>query len=368
MATTRFFIYLLAVSAILLLLNTNPTRGSGEKHAGRSLFVFGDSLFDVGNNNYFPTTFRVNHWPYGETYFKLPTGRASDGRIIPDFIAEFAKLPLIPPYLQPALNSYTNGVNFASGGAGALQETNNGSVIALKTQLSNFKNVEEKLRHKLGGEEAKRLLSQSVYIFSIGTNDYLSPLASHSTLLPLFHSNKQAYVDMVIGNLTYVVKEIYNRGGSKFGFLNLGRVGCFPKMRDRKPGREGACTDKVTTMVKLHNRKLSKVLSKLERRLKGFKYSMFDFYTCFGERLNDPSKYGFKEEKMACCGAGPYRGNSGSCGGEGIKYELCENPSDYLFFDPAHPTEAADKQFAMLMWSGNSHITGPHNLRTLFQL
>lgn len=81
-------------------------------------------------------------------------------------------------------------------------------MIDLKTQLSNFKNVEEKLRHKLGGEEAKRLLSQAVYIFSIGTNDYLSPRNSNSTLLPLFHSNKQAYVGIVIGNLTYVVKVI----------------------------------------------------------------------------------------------------------------------------------------------------------------
>lgn len=63
-------------------------------------------------------------------------------------------------------------------------------------------------------------------------------------------------------------------------------------MRDRRHGREGACTDEVTPMVKLHNRKLSKVLSKLESQLEGFKYSMFDFYTSFGERVNDPTKYG----------------------------------------------------------------------------
>jgi hypothetical protein len=38
--------------------------------------------------------------------------------------AEFAKLPLIPPYLQPGNRQFINGVNFASGGAGALVETN----------------------------------------------------------------------------------------------------------------------------------------------------------------------------------------------------------------------------------------------------
>ncbi|KAK2970480.1 hypothetical protein RJ640_023663 [Escallonia rubra] len=45
------------------------------------------------------------------------------GRLIPDFIAEYAKLPLIPPYLQPGNHQFGYGANFASGGAGALDET-----------------------------------------------------------------------------------------------------------------------------------------------------------------------------------------------------------------------------------------------------
>lgn len=88
MATTRFYTYFLALSATLLLLNIDPISSSEDKHV-RSLFIFGDSLFDVGNNNYFPTTARSNHWPYGETYFNFPTGRVSNGRIIPDFIGKY---------------------------------------------------------------------------------------------------------------------------------------------------------------------------------------------------------------------------------------------------------------------------------------
>ena len=37
--------------------------------------------------------------------------------------AEYAKLPLIPPYLQPGNHKFTYGSNFASSGAGALRET-----------------------------------------------------------------------------------------------------------------------------------------------------------------------------------------------------------------------------------------------------
>ena len=43
-------------------------------------------------------------------------------------VAEYAKLPLIPPFLQPGAQRYYNGVNFASAGAGALVETFQGDV------------------------------------------------------------------------------------------------------------------------------------------------------------------------------------------------------------------------------------------------
>ena len=70
---------------------------------------------------------------------------------------------------------------------------------------------------------------------------------------------------------------------------------------------------------------------------------------------------------MACCGNGPYRGFSG-CGSQTMSYELCENPSDFLYFDLVHPTEKAYEQFAKLFWNGSSDITGPYNLKSLFEL
>lgn len=59
-----------------------------------ALFVFGDSFLDVGNNNYINTTTldQANFWPYGEAYFRYPTGRFSDGRLVPDFIGTFSSL------------------------------------------------------------------------------------------------------------------------------------------------------------------------------------------------------------------------------------------------------------------------------------
>lgn len=45
--------------------------------------------------------------------------------------AEYAGLPLLPPYLHPGHPEYVYGVNFASGGSGALSQTSQGSVSSV---------------------------------------------------------------------------------------------------------------------------------------------------------------------------------------------------------------------------------------------
>jgi phospholipase/lecithinase/hemolysin len=52
------------------------------------VFSFGDSLTDTGNAAILPATAGgpFSRAPYGETYFHHPSGRASDGRLIIDFI------------------------------------------------------------------------------------------------------------------------------------------------------------------------------------------------------------------------------------------------------------------------------------------
>ncbi|GMI71054.1 GDSL-motif lipase 5 [Hibiscus trionum] len=173
-------------------------------------------MFDPGNNNYINTTidYQPNFIPYGETFFKYPTGRFSDGRLITDFIAGFAGLPIIQPYLKPGAGNhkFTDGVNFASGGAGALVESHQGFVVDLETQIKYFIRVEKSLRQKVGVAEAKKLLSRAVYMFSVGGNDYLTKNSSAS---------EEEFASMVLGNLTIALKEIYKKGGRKFGFPNM---------------------------------------------------------------------------------------------------------------------------------------------------
>lgn len=237
-------------------------------------------------------------------------------------------------------------------------------MVDLRTQLRYFKDLENQLRQKLGDNEAKQVLSNAVYLFSCGGNDYLSPTKTNNSIYHLY--TREQYMKMVIGNLTEVIKEIYEMRGRKFGFVTMPPLGCLPSMRVQQPGN--GCVEELTALTELHNQELSKTLKKLEMQLKGFMYSKFDLFTSLIKRLENPAKYGFKEGDTACCGSGPLRGIY-SCGGKrGIKeYQLCGNASEYLFFDSNHPNEVASQQFAKLFWQGSPKVTWPYNLKSFFE-
>ncbi|XP_057981928.1 GDSL esterase/lipase 1-like [Malania oleifera] len=340
-------------------------------HGHAAFFIFGDSLLDAGNNQYLTDNkMGKPELPYGETYFKNATGRVCDGRIVPDFLAEYAKLPLIPPYLQPGFDNYSDGANFASAGAGVLSTTS-ANLLNLSVQLGYFKEVDKKLKKQLGDAEARRLVSNAVYLISMGGNDYMhyNSLAANQSVDVTKSPYSKTYISMVLGNITSVVTELYKMGGRKFGFQSVGPLGCMPgtKASLLPAGSRVDCVRGPQWLAKMHNAAFTKALHGLALKLPGFKHALFDYYGAVALRTLYPKSYGFKVGKSACCGSGAYRGEF-TCGGHGgtVKYELCKHPKYYMFFDSAHPTEAANSQLAELLWGGSPAVIGPYNLKQLF--
>ncbi|KAK4266049.1 hypothetical protein QN277_027023 [Acacia crassicarpa] len=368
MANLNSYLHLIILcTTSIACFSLSPSQSDDSvSHSASSFFIFGDSTVDSGNNNYIDTIpeNRADYKPYGQNgFFEAPTGRFSDGRVIVDFIAEYANLPLIPPFLQPSAD-HTKGVNFASGGAGVLPETNQGLVIDLGTQVKNFEEVRKGLGEKVGEERAKEIIEEAVYFISIGSNDYMGGYLGNPDMQQRF--TPEQYVGMVIGNLTQTVQSLYEKGGRKFGFLSLAPLGCLPALRALNP-EEGKCLEAASALALAHNNAFSSVLASLQLALPGFVYSNSNFYHWLHARILNPTTYGFTEGEKACCGSGPY-GGIFSCGGtkKTTEYSLCDNVNDHVWWDSFHPTEMIHHQFALAMWNDTPPSVVPFNLRHLF--
>ncbi|KAK4837451.1 hypothetical protein QYF36_005620 [Acer negundo] len=97
----------------------------------------------------------------------------------------------------------------------------------------------------------------------------------------------------------------------------------------------------------------------LSNKLPGFKYSLLDYYYALG----------FKVGKIACCGNGEYNGKNCE-GGRDVKeaFKVCSHPDEYVLFDGGNTTMRTKRQLAELLWNGKPNITGPYNLKQLFDL
>lgn len=168
MASTNLFLIIMT-----LIMFTIRTCNSAFPSA---ILVFGDSTVDTGNNNYIKTLFKGNFYPYGEDFpGKIPTGRFSNGKLVPDFVASLLGIKeTVPPFLDPTLSNdeLLTGVSFASAGSGFDELTTAASkVILVSKQIELFKAYIVRLKSIVGEEKAKRIISESLVIVSAGTND-----------------------------------------------------------------------------------------------------------------------------------------------------------------------------------------------------
>ncbi|KAB5512473.1 hypothetical protein DKX38_029501 [Salix brachista] len=108
----------------LFIFFLHCSNGIVESAGVPALFVFGDSLVDVGNNNYLSSIAKANYFPYGVDNFG-PTGRFSNGKTFVDILGENLGVPYPPAFADPntAGSRILGGVNYASAAAGILDES-----------------------------------------------------------------------------------------------------------------------------------------------------------------------------------------------------------------------------------------------------
>ena len=89
MTTMEGKLIILIYSVLIVVTLISPVvEAQGKKPP--ATFIFGDSLVDVGNNDYIFTLASANHKPYGiDTPDQVATGRFCNGKIIPDLVSKF---------------------------------------------------------------------------------------------------------------------------------------------------------------------------------------------------------------------------------------------------------------------------------------
>ncbi|KAJ0093241.1 hypothetical protein Patl1_24872 [Pistacia atlantica] len=311
-----------------------------------AIFVFGDSLADAGNNFYIKTIAKPvspNGIDFGTTGEELGFEN------------------LTPSYLAPTTvgDMILKGVNYASSGAGLLNETGAffGDLINFDMQISYFEKTRQDIISRIGEQAAKSLLTQSLYFLAIGSNDILNFKAN--TLGKNLSSD--AYTDNVISRFRFQLTRLYNLDARKIIVANIGAAGCIPYTRDiNPPGNE--CIASVNEDARLYNNKLKALLDGLTLSNTESKYVYADAYAIFEDILQNYASYGFDIADNACCHIAGTHGGLFPCL---TGAQVCDDRSKYVFWDAFHPSYAANIIAAKHLMDGGSNFISPLNIRQL---
>ncbi|KAB2615629.1 GDSL esterase/lipase [Pyrus ussuriensis x Pyrus communis] len=347
-----------------------------------AIYVFGDSLVDVGNNDYLKISVFKADFPHNGVDYpgKVATGRWGNGKNSADFLAEKVGLPTSPPYLSLVSKSnkrkasFVNGVSFASGGAGIFNgsdEQYNSFVrrfmsdlycsllsqrqaIPLSYQVNYYSEVHQNIGLQLGSKGAKDHLSKSLFLIVIGSNDIFgyfrnSQLQNEYTL--------QQYADLMVSNLKKQLQRMHALGAQKFVVIGTGPVGCCPAQRNSSTGE---CNHVENSMSVMYNEALKSMLQQLKPAL-GIGYTLFDTYTVLTNIVQNGASYGFTEVRAACCGMGKLNAEFPCT----PVSSLCSNRRNHVFWDFYHPTQATHGIITDKLFDGPSKYSSPMTVKEL---
>jgi phospholipase/lecithinase/hemolysin len=243
--TVRKIIF--AIALTLLAFMTSLVFSAQQPEPINQLYVFGDSLSDVG------TVFRATGgmYPSNPTYYQ---GRYSNGRVWVEYLADRLHLS----------SKETN--NFAYGGA-TTGSNGNSLVPGLLTQVQSFTQT-----HQQSNPNA-------LYVLWAGANDYLQGVSSPT--VP---------VENVIGGIA----SLAGVGAKKILVANLPDLGQLPATRT------SANSASLSTLTQAHNQGLRRSLKLLSQQYSDLQIVTLDANKLYREAITNPAAFGFTNVISAC--------------------------------------------------------------------
>ncbi|KAL7101100.1 hypothetical protein ACP275_08G035600 [Erythranthe tilingii] len=359
---------MILMMAILMLHSIALGETMNSRPLAPALYVFGDSLFDSGNNNLLPALAKADFLPYGMNFDRGPTGRFTNGKTVVDFIAEFLGLPYSPPYLsliQRVIHpEQLTGLNFASGSCGILPETGNdlGRCLNFQEQIDFFETaIEEELpRHYLNSDDLSNHLAKSIYVISVGSNDYINNYLDKKHYDTSKRFSPQSFAKLLIDNLSQQLRRMYYLGARKVIMFEIGPIGCIPSST-RQFKHNGRCVEEFNEFAVMFNDHLAPMLVNLTSNLQGSSFVLGHAHWLGYDAVTHPSKYDLSDSMNACCVTW-LNGTSGCIPELGAL--ACHNPDKHYFWDGYHLTETVYRTIASLCFNGSS-VCIPKNIKDL---
>ncbi|KAL7183218.1 hypothetical protein ACSBR1_041827 [Camellia fascicularis] len=331
-----------------------------------ALFVIGDSSVDCGTNNFLGTFARADRLPYGRDFdTHQPTGRFCNGRIPVDYLAKRLGLPFVPSYLGQtgSVEDMIHGVNYASAGAGIIFSSGSelGQHISFTQQIQQVTDTIQQFTLNMGEDAATKLISNSVFYISIGTNDYIHYyLRNVSNVQSLYLP--WSFNQFLATTVKQEIKNLYNANVRKVVVMGLPPIGCAPYYLWSYQSENGECVQMINDMILELNFVLRYIVEELSQELIDADIIFCDVFEASMDIIKNNDHYGFNVTTDACCGLGKYKGWI-MC----ISPEMaCKNASNHLWWDQFHPTDAVNAILADNVWSGlHTEICYPMNLQNM---
>ncbi|KAM6573699.1 hypothetical protein CsatA_017779 [Cannabis sativa] len=261
------------------------------------IFIFGDSVVDVGNNNNIPTLIKANFAPYGRDFNNSkPTGRFSNGKLVIDFLADQLQFDEYQiAYLSDDAkvgNNLLRGANFASAGSGYYDLTSNlNFAISLSKQIENYDQYQARVVQMVGEANASSIFSNGIHILCTGSSDFIQNYYINPILQATYSTNQ--FSEILLQNYSTFVTSLYRMGARKIGVTTLPPIGCVPAAITMFGlGRRDDCIERLNYDAISFNRRLNMISQSLINRLQGFKLIIFDVYTPLYDLVNNPAENG----------------------------------------------------------------------------
>ncbi|BBN17248.1 hypothetical protein MPTK1_7g13040 [Marchantia polymorpha subsp. ruderalis] len=326
------------VAAVILVsqsLWAQQALAQAEEPLVPALIIIGDSTVDVGNNNGLVTVIKSNFGPYGRDFSAGPTGRFCNGKIIPDYVAEFIGIPYPMAYLDPAAkgSAILTGINTASSASGFYEGTaKNFNVIPLSQQMVWIKDWQRQVTDQVGPARAATIFEEGIFVVSTGSNDYVNNYYLNILLQEKY--NQDQYRTLLLDCTIGLLKEMYATGAKRIAVVGMPPLGCLPSQIKLRLGTN-KCVDSLNQNAIDFNAALKVEVDKMMPSMPDAKIVLLDSYSYIYDAFHNPAKYGLKKTSEACCGTGTVEVailcNEASPG-------TCQNADEYLFWDSFHPS------------------------------